>query len=226
MTSELQYAVVTGDLVGSSAVAHNDRSRLIETLNAAFQSLTELPRLPSDFVASEFEIYRGDSFQGVLKYPELALRALVALRATLRSRNGTSRESLWDARLAVGIGDISYFSGKTAEGDGEAFRRSGPLLDQLKGDRRTAVLTPWQEVNDELSVECALFDTIANRWSSHQSEVILLSQQGFTQQSIADKLGITQGAVNHRLKAGNWSAVEIFIDRFESLIRKQLKPTA
>lgn len=226
MSSELQYAVVTGDLVGSSAVSHDDRSRLIDTLNDAFQSLTDLPRLPSDFVASDFEIYRGDSFQGVLRYPELALRAIVALRATLRSRNGSSRGGLWDARLAVGIGDISYFSEKTAEGDGEAFRRSGPLLDQLKGDRRTAVLTPWQEVNDELGVECALFDTIANRWSSHQSEVILLSQQGLTQQAIADQLGITQGAVNHRLKAGNWSAVEIFVERFESLIRKQIKPTA
>ena len=225
MSEDTLYAVITGDLVRSSSVSHDDRSRLIDTLNTAFQTLTGFPSLPSDFIAADFEIYRGDSFQGVLNYPELALRAAIALRATLRSRDGNSRNSLWDARLAVGIGGIAYLPERVAEADGEAFRRSGPLLDQLKGERRTAMLSPWDEVNEELKVECALFDTITNRWSAQQAEVIILSQRGMTQQAIADQLGITQGAVNHRLKAGNWSAVEIFVDRFESLIRQQLKPT-
>ena len=95
-------SVITGDLVNSTNIAAKWRQTVLDTLNvcaADFQPLT----------LCNLEMYRGDSFQIVVDKPDYALAVAIALRAKLKAMT-PGRQQLWDARLSIGIGDISFES--------------------------------------------------------------------------------------------------------------------
>ena len=219
------YAVVTGDIVGSTKFAVSQRGNLLEVLKASFATIEKI--FPNT-IRSPFEIYRGDSFQGVLSKPENALPAAVVIRASLRWRFETKkRRKALDARIAVGIGSIDFFpDGRGTEGDGEAFRLSGPILDNMKGDRRLLIRTPSKSLDAELDTECALLDAVINRWSGEQARAILCQIRGLTQELAAKELSISQPAVRLRLQSAGGGAVEAFLKRYKQQISKIISPGA
>lgn len=206
------FAVLTGDISSSSKA---DRKVLLPDLKAILKNIGDSQKI-SD-ISSNFELYRGDSFQGIIAQPEEALKYTLIIRTHLRKANTATEQ---DARIAIGIGTISFFSKSIAESDGEAFRNSGPLLDTMKNGIRIKAITPWEAVNEELEVALVLADAIISRWSASQAEVIEESLRGNTQVEIATKLGISQSAVNQRLKAANWESIEKLIKRFQQLVKK------
>jgi len=222
MRNHQLYAVVTGDIVGSTRIRGSPRDRLLSVVKSSFQGLRHAI---SGKVSAPFGLYRGDSFQGVLSRPEDALRAVICIRASLRCglQEGPKNYPL-DARIVVGIGTIEFLpSRRAAEGDGDAFRRSGPMLDKMRRAqprlRKLLIQTPWKEIDAELDVHCALLDALVNRWSVKQAEAILGQMRGLTQEKIAQELGISQPAVQQRLEdAGGWAAGEL-CGRYERLIR-------
>lgn len=220
MKNNRLYTVITGDIVGSSRLTASQRSHLLSVMKSSFKTIKDI--LP-DGIRAPFEIHRGDSFQGVLSKPEAALRVAIVIRAGLRHGFETKqRRYALDARIAVGIGPIDFLpAGRGSEGDGEAFRRSGPTLDGMKGDQRLLIRTPWQAVDAELDIECALLDALVNRWSAEQSQAILGQIRGLTQEEAAREFGISQPAVRQRLKsAGGW-AIEELCRRYEQLITEK-----
>jgi hypothetical protein len=216
-------AVLTGDVVGYSRSREPER-RL--TLRALKSSLGTLGHVLPGHPPTRFQLYRGDSFQAVILKPELALRAAILIRAGLRQRIRPSRRrQAPDCRIAVGIGTIdSLPAGAVSEGDGEAFRRSGPALDKMRGGRRLRLESPWPDIDSEINTDLALLDVVAARWSPEQSEVIIAHLQGITQAKAAKMIGISQPAVLGRLKAAGGSAVEALCQRFESLISSKIGP--
>ncbi len=216
--SDAIYAVITGDIVGFSKRKPEERRALLRDLKAGF---TLIDAALPDAVCAPFSVYRGDSFQGVLVRAGEALQAAILLRAEVRRRQGSMRHQV-DVRTAIGIGRVDYLPGrKAAEGDGEAFRRSGPALDGLRGDQRTVVRTPWPEVDAELRVGCALLDAVVNRWSPEQAEAASDRIRGMTQTAIAEGLGISQPAVRDRLqRAGAWAIIEL-CERYQILIDEE-----
>jgi len=217
MSSNELYAVLTGDIVGSKKISGNQRDNLLDALKLSFSAVEDIfPKV----IHAPFEIHRGDSFQGTLSRPELALRVAVVIRAGLRIhfKSKTGPHGI-DARIAMGIGTIDFLpAGRVSEGDGDAFRRSGPLLDMMKKNRRLLVQTPWRDIDEELSVECALLDTLVTRWSAEQAVAVLTRMKGLTQEEAANMIGISQPAVRQRLKAAGWWALEHLLDRYERLI--------
>lgn len=210
-------AVMTGDIVGSSKLNPNELSRQMAALRSSFDALEHT--LPNALLAP-FEIYRGDSFQGVLSKPADALRAVILIRATLRCASAPKQHTPTpDARIAVGIGSAEFLPGsKAAEGRGQAFLSSGPALDRMKRDQRSVIRTPWPEVDAELDTECALLDALVNRWSIPQAQAILAQIRGLTQEKTAEELGISQPAVRQRLRSAGGHAIEHLCRRYERLI--------
>ncbi|MFH5885366.1 hypothetical protein ACG2F4_13725 [Halalkalibaculum sp. DA3122] len=215
------YAVITGDVVDSSKVDRAYRDLLIDTLKEAFSLAGTLTRKKNCSVS--FDIYRGDSFQGVITDPSFALLTSLVIRASLRKAQPESSTISWDARTAIGVGPIDYLPDEVSEGDGEAYRRSGPLLDKMKTEQRLIVNTPWDEVNKELSVQSALLDAIIAKWSPNQAEIVLELIEGKSRKTIGREFGISQAAVHYRVKGAGWHAVKKFLDRYQFIIRKQLK---
>ena len=207
-------SVLTGDVISSSKA---NRDLLLRDLKVAFDKIASWE---SDKKQRGFELYRGDSFQGIVFKPENALKYAIMIRAHLRKLDKTVER---DARIAIGIGSIDYLADSIAESDGEAFRNSGPVLDTMKNGVRVRVKTPWEEVNEEMEVTLVLADALINRWSASQAEVVAESLEESKQTEIALKLGISQSAVNQRLKSANWEAIEKVIERFATIIEKHIR---
>ncbi|MFW6055810.1 MAG: hypothetical protein ACOC9B_00665 [Chloroflexota bacterium] len=217
MTEQKLYAVITGDVVHSSRLRGERWSTLVSLLDDTFGAVGEIV----GSVAAPFSIHRGDSFQGVLSDPALALKAALVIRARLRSGLDVKRRSeALDAYIAIGIGTVDYLPEEQgAAGDGDAFRRSGKTLDGMKGrGPRLLVRTPWPEVDAELDVECSLLEGFAADWSRPQAEALLLHLQGRTQAESASMLHISQPAVTKRLLAAGAGAVDDLLGRYERVI--------
>jgi hypothetical protein len=217
------FAVITGDIVDSSKLSISQRDQFLKILKTSFINVEKI--FPNT-MHSPFEIHRGDSFQGVLSKPEKALPVSIIIRVNLRKGLEVKRRrKALDARIAVGIGSIDFLpEGRGTEGDGEAFRLSGPILDKMKGDQRLIIRTPQKNIHEEFDTECALLDALINKWSNEQAQAILCHIRGLTQKETAKELHISQPAVRFRLKgAGSW-AVELFLERYNRLIHQIISP--
>ncbi len=215
------FAVLTGDLEGSSRFKGDLRDELLVKIKDCFRKIEQI--LPSNSFVSGFEIYRGDSFQCVLASPEDALMAAISLRCCLLSEECSGNRL--DTRISIGIGNIDFLpaSGRGAEGDGEAFRNSGIMMEGMKKlKKKTIITTPWPEMNEDLEVKCMLFDALSQRWSPEQAQVILGRIRGWTQETIASSLSISQSAVNQRLRLAGSTAVEKFLEYYSNRLKAKL----
>lgn len=210
-------AVLTGDIISSGKISHRDQ--LIRQLKEVFGLIDH----QFSGVSGSFEIFRGDSFQGVVFQPDKALLAAVLIRARLRwwKENGTIQP---DARVAIGIGERSYTADRIIESDGEAFRYSGLLVDALKtSGSHLGIETPWKSVNDEARVLIALLDALIDKWSAADAEVVYLQlSEKLTQVQLARRAGISQPAVSKRLIHANLAVIKKAMIRFEQLIKSQV----
>ncbi len=218
MNNNKIFAVITGDVVGSSKMKAEERKKLLNVLKSSFARLDEI--LGDEFIYFPFEIFRGDSFQGVLSKPELALKTAILIRAGIRNGIKTRVKDAVDARIAIGIGTIDFLpTEKGGEGDGEAYRNSGLLLDdKKKSHQRIFIKTPWENINDELTTEFFLLDAIVSRWTNQQVEIVFEYFKGLTQEEMAEKFNISQPAVRKRLNNLNIDALEMANSRFSKLI--------
>lgn len=224
-------SVITGDLVKSRKIKDADMGYVIGSLKNTFNEIN-LHLLGGK---GTFEIYRGDSFQGLIPNPESALLVAIIIRAHLRtyepsqgdlSRNKAEkplRAAYSDARIGIGIGSIRYNAERIAESHGEAYQKSGEAFDLItRENERLAIKTPWHETNSELAVESRLADALISRWTASTSEAMyhhLL--YGKNQKELANDLKISQPAVHTRLaKYGNIYSIQAFLNRYHDLMIK------
>jgi len=226
-----KVAILTGDLVKSRTIKDGDIGAVINSLKETFIELNAKIL----FNKASFEIFRGDSFQAIIQNPELALVAAIIIRSHLRTFESKSRVigskksnkpinyAYSDARIAIGIGEVSYLGNKISESQGEAFQKSGHLLDKLKKENeRLGIDTPWEDINKELYVESKLADAIINRWTANTAMAVfyhLLYNKN--QSELASILNITQPASHKRLVTyGNIGSINAFTKRYYELIVK------
>lgn len=216
----MNYAVITGDIVGSAKLSTQERARLLHVLK---EILNSVPTPDKQKEAIPFEIYRGDSFQGIISTPEKALFFSLIIRAGLRSLSASTHlAQLWDARIAIGIGKIESRMAHITESDGEAFQLSGRTLDGMKNNKeRLKIISSNDAFNDEMEVSTRLCDTLIQQWTRPQSEAIypfLLHNK--TQEETGRIIGVSQRVVSKRLDAANMDAILPFIKRFENLTKQ------
>ncbi len=215
-------AVLTADLIDSSNYESDFLERVIETLQEQFiyfeKNLAEK--------TSNFSIYRGDSFQGIINRPEKALLCSLLLKTALNKLESEANSSIIkaDLKLAIGIGSFDLKRDEISESNGEAFQFSGRTLDAMKsGSRKLMLKTSNIDVNAEFDTSLSLFDFIADRWSIASAEVIFYLLQGLKEKEIAKIVGISQSAVNQRKKAAGWDPISGLLKRFEEKISATFK---
>ena len=226
--SENKIAVLTGDLVQSRKYNSVEIIEVIALLKKMFDALNQYLFFEN---TAKFEIYRGDSFQAIIPQVEKSLLAAIIIRAGLRSYVPVKNHKIksvnyayTDARIAIGIGEVSYMSHKVVESQGTAFVKSGRLLDQLKKENeRLGIDTNREDINKEFYVESKLADALISRWTPVTAETVyyyLLYQK--TQAGLADLLKISQPAVHKRLvHYGNIKSINAFIQRYIELVTMQ-----
>jgi predicted XRE-type DNA-binding protein len=202
-------AVLSGDIIQSGSL--KGEGAWLNELKEIFKKVESRFKL----LGSGAQIFRGDGFQLGLENPKQALSAAILIRAGL-----LSGKSQCDARIAIGIGEADYVKENILESDGEAFRHSGRLLDELKKDKnRLALASPFDHLNNEMEVSLKLLGVILDNWSQADAETAWLSwMEGLTQKKIQKKLGISQPAVSKRKSNAKLAEIQLLLNRFESLI--------
>jgi hypothetical protein len=221
-------AVITGDIIQSTKMSMADRKMLIDAIDDG------LKKWGSDF-NMQTEIYRGDSFQCLLKAPEYGLRVALIIKTFIKSLNPSEAYELtpksnpskkkdmvypvwmFDSRIALGIGKTEENIKRLGKANGEAFQLSGHLLDDLKTSKRTFGIISNDDNDVELETESVLLDFILSRTTALQCEVINFKLLGYTETQIAHQLDIAQSAVNQRSNAAGWNAVDTLLNRFEMI---------
>jgi hypothetical protein len=210
------FAVLTGDLV-KSALFQSQRNEVLSYLKKILITVEEFEKESDKFIIFT-EIFRGDSFQGVISNPHKSLKVALFIRAELLKKR-IKKEQV-DAKIAIGLGTIESLSReKIEESDGEAFQYSGRALDRMKKSQRISILSFEKKLNKNFNLLTSLLDTIISRWSPEQAEAVALWIRGETQKSISKILGISQPAVHKRLKIAGVSAIEDSIGYFESTVK-------
>jgi hypothetical protein len=204
----MQIAVITGDIVHSRKASGPEiwLGRLKSVLNEISES------------ENQWEIFRGDSFQVVLKDSSKSLYKALQLRSGLLALKPFHEQKL-DLRIAIGVGEVSFEGKSISESTGSAFLRSGKQLDMLKDTRkRMAFESGNDEVNKELEVSLLLADSLIQDWSHGAAEIAWMHlTKPSTQTEYANRLKISQPAVHKRILSAHLEELEALIERYAYL---------
>ncbi|WP_215239508.1 SatD family protein [Dyadobacter helix] len=202
---KIYSAVINADIVNSTYFSPEITSKWLEGLITLLKANQDLKwALPP-------EIYRGDSFQGVLENAGQALKAAILARAYLRSKKYNQTET--DIRVAIGIGGIEKLTDRPGTSDGEAFRLSGYLADRIK-QQKAKIGIALPSPSQPLSAVMDVLETLVENWTAPQSEVITGLLNNETVSLIAERLKISQSAVSQRINASKWWAADHLIQTF------------
>lgn len=207
-----QYAVLTGDIVGSSRLSVKDFKSVKDCLKEASREMDNLCKSADSLVIGDIDFYRGDGWQLLLGQPRYVLRGCLFLRAYLRAYCDA------DTRIAVGIGEVEHIDrNRISQSTGAAFQLSGEALDKLKRRRRmTIALSDKHSGKTSESVPIfELSDAIVQRWTEKQAETMLWALKGYKQVEIAEKQGKKQQSVGESLNFSGWYAIEPVLEQLE-----------
>ncbi len=204
------YAILTGDIVGSSKLKPAQRKKLLGILKSTSK---EIRKLYKNIVPFDVDIFRGDSWQLLVTEPKLALRIALLFRASIKSKMGI-RE--FDSKIFIGVGKIDSFPGQRVSlGNGEAFVLSGRGLENLK-KYKMGIDYPSFEKNDYLRLIVQLVDVLASDWTVKQSASVSGALKGLTQKKIAESFEFTQQAVHYHLNSADWVHIENVLAALEN----------
>lgn len=195
-------AVITADMVNSTQFSREESTAWLEEL------LAILHQNQAFKWALKPEIYRGDSFQAVLKSSDEAMRMAILARACMRKHAPNA-----DMRVAIGIGHTEQLTDRPGTSDGEAFRLSGHLADTIRQQKaRIGIALP--RPSEPLSATLDLLETVIESWTSAQSQVIEALLLGKNVTQIAEMLSISQSAASQRVASSKWWAIDSFLATF------------
>lgn len=209
-------AVITGDLIDSTKYTPLELNTILDVLNQEFEHFNSI--YGSDV---EFKIFRGDSFQGILLEPTVALEVAIRIKTVVNKIPIKNKKisGLPDFRIAIGIGSVNLKRTSILESNGQAFQFSGRTLDTMKGDYpRLYIKTANDDLNDEFNVHFSLFDSVTSKWSTASAEVVYSLINGYKEREIATTFKINQSAVNHRKKVANWDSIALLLKRYNTAI--------
>jgi len=201
-------AIITGDIINSR---NSSPKETIGDLKSVLQAYGNTPR--------DWEIYRGDSFQLLVAAPQNSLDVAINIKALLKTEKGR------DARMSIGIGDISYQAAAVTESNGDAFVRSGNRFEQLrKSKMNLAVESPWSEFDEEMNLYLQLALIAMDSWSPASAEFMVaqLANEDQSQEVLAEKLDIGQSSVSERKKRAHYDELRQFRKRFKKRVEEHL----
>ena len=214
-------AVLTADLVESSLYEEEVLEKVLNTLKEEFTHIRD--NYGEDNV--RLKIYRGDSFQGVIKKPEEALKIALQIKAAVnrihlkKTKKNRAYSKIADFKIAIGIGTQNIEREAISESNGQAFQFSGRTLDDMKTEnQKTRLKTELDDVNAEFNTSFFLMDTITDKWSTASAEVVYYLLSGLKEREIATEINISQSAVNQRKKAAGWEAISELLIRYRNVI--------
>lgn len=210
------YAVLTGDIVGSSGLSPDDHRKVVGLVKA-------VPAAFPDAVIGEVDVFSGDSWQMLVSDCGMSLRIALYLRASLKREKAFAV----DSRVSVSWGNVDMELvdlDRMSESTGELFTLSGRGLTEL---RKSALMYFSALHDDYLSAavgsSVGLIDVLIQQWSSEQARAVAETLAGKTQAAIASEFGVGQSSVNKSLQAAHWAEIADTLGLLDGLLRITLE---
>jgi len=214
-TGQMNYAVLTGDIVNSSSLKDDRRYQM-------YQDMQQLSGLLKQVFVKEIRYdlsnFRGDGWQLILDQPERSLAVSIFIRTYFRYKY---KEEKLDSRVAIAVGPVDYIPRENiSEGFGPAFDASGRLLDEMKSEKTNIVVSHTWKIQYQKMINALVrtMDDLISSWTAPQSQAIHLALQGLTQTESGERWKpkpITQPSVARHLKSAQWGFVKNAIELFE-----------
>jgi hypothetical protein len=207
-----RYAVLTGDIVGSTALSPPGLPTLMQRLREAAEQFSAA--FPGA-VFGKLDVFGGDGWQVLMTDWKRSLRAAFYMRAMAKGMEALKA----DSRVAVAWGAVDAESLKPeriSESTGEAFTRSGRALKIMRKQGR--LVLDVGESCDEwrfLQTSVALVDELANRWTSRQAETVAMALLGRSQEGISSATGKRQPTVQQALRTAGWRGIDDMLKELE-----------
>ena len=177
-----------------------------------------------DRYRAEYDVYRGDSFQLLVRSAPSAAVVAILIRSKLIACSPKT-DQRWDARIAIGIGEMTYRGKGPADSDGPAFHLSADgLADLSKSGDRLIINTPWPAVDKNLSLLTRFADDRISSWSQYSGETAyhnLLYQE--SQTDLAKRLHKGQSTISDRMATAKLDLIRAYIQRVEECIGEGLQ---
>lgn len=216
------YAVVTGDIVGST---HLSKKGFAEVQAAIVRAGDDFTRRFDGRAPSPIELFRGDSWQALCSHARDALRFALFVRAHLKAETGV------DTRFAIGVGSVDKMPDKSVgDGRGDAFRISGELADDKRTSRMRFGMAATPDGENEaraISTLLAVLDIVVTQWTSAQARAVRGALLGWKQEEIAAKWtpgAITQQSAGKHLARAGWDGVSAALEYYEEVMSKWSPP--
>ncbi|MFB9055541.1 transcriptional regulator [Mariniflexile ostreae] len=187
MCNAMLTSVITGDIINSRS--QESPEVWLDVLKKA------LTFLKPD--KSQWDIYRGDSFQIELEAYQDSFKAAVYIKACIRTIKGL------DVRMAIGFGAKTYRANSVAESMGDAYVFSGETLEAIKKEKLNLRIKTTNKALDEmLNLYFKLALVFMDHWTVNSAEMIKLSIENpnALQSELGAKIGINQNAISTRQK--------------------------
>lgn len=196
------YAILTGDLVRSSAVEASRYPALLQALQQCLQQFCP-PGIAQPV------LFRGDGFQ-LATLPSQAFMAALQTRLTLLSLQS-------DARLAIAVAPAEQLRADLNQSTGQAFTLSGQLLDQLQ-EQRWDWLDPQQPLTTAEQLLLQLVSVQLQQLTARQAGVLLayLQQQRPPHQQLASFFNTSRVNITHLLNQAQYGLISQVVDYFTS----------
>lgn len=196
------FGVLTGDIINSRK---SNSEHWLPKLKEVLAEITE---------KDNWEIYRGDSFQLILKEKD-CLAATMKIKSAMKSIQ-------MDVRVAIGLGEIEFHASKISESNGSAFIHSGRKLELLKKET-LGIATDNPTFNERFEVILNLIDFISSAWKPSTAEVVYetLKKPELNQSELAKILQKkSQGTISSALKRAGFEEIRNVLMLYEKEIQE------
>lgn len=213
MTQPKYYAVLTGDVIGSSLLKP---AQLESVRSSLADAVGEVKVWKRGLVRGGLEFFRGDAWQLLLTDPARALRVGILLRASLLAGG------LADSRIAIGLGEVEKISAsRISLSTGQAFALSGRALDRMTQYASMTIEVPKSAgpLSDWLAVAGHLCDSLIRQWTRRQAEMVraAIDPDEPEYERIARSItpAVSKQAVAKGLGGASWYAIREAVRLFE-----------
>jgi len=205
----LKIAVLTGDIVGSTALGP-------EKLERAFDALRDCAEMQAEWMGESlhFTRHRGDGWQVALAEPKYALRSALMFRAALRAEG-----SEFDSYIGIAEGDVrGVLEANLNARTDDVFVNSGNELEHIK-EHGSLGIRFGHHTNLALAPSAILLDHISKDWTPAQAAALtpMLTPNKLPSYTEAAKaLGKSRQSITKSLDSAGFSAIFVALRVIES----------
>ena len=166
---------------------------------------------------TDWEIYRGDSFQLRIKEPEQLLFVAIFLKAAIKSM------APLDIRMGLGVGEENFISDRLLENNGTAYVYSGEIFEALEKEQQGIMFkSENKELNEEINLMLRLALTIMDDWSINSAKIVCLSfkHPEKNQTALGAMENISQNSVSARLSRAHFEVINTLVNYFPKRIAR------